>query len=54
MLFNKKEKIAIFSDYDADGIPGAVVLSDFFRKVGYENFVVYIPHRNDEGYGSRW
>jgi single-stranded-DNA-specific exonuclease len=49
--FDKKEKIAIFSDYDADGIPGAVVFSDFFRKIGYENFVVYIPHRNDEGYG---
>lgn len=49
--FEKKEKIGIFSDYDADGIPGAVVLSDFFRKAGYENFIVYIPHRNDEGYG---
>jgi len=49
--FDKKEKIAIFSDYDADGIPGAVVLSDFFKKIGYENFVVYIPHRNDEDMG---
>ncbi len=49
--FEKKQKIAIFSDYDADGIPGAVVLSDFFKKMGYENFLVYIPHRNDEGYG---
>lgn len=46
-----KEKIAIFSDYDADGIPGAVILSDFFKKINYQNFLVYIPHRNDEGYG---
>ncbi len=47
----KKEKIAIFSDYDADGIPGAVVLHDFFKKVGYDNFINYIPLRNEEGFG---
>src|SRR3989338_11198381 len=29
------ERIAIFSDYDADGIPGAVALHDFFKKLGY-------------------
>ncbi len=47
----EKEVIAIYSDYDADGIPGAVVLHDFFKKVGYENFVNYIPLRNEEGFG---
>jgi single-stranded-DNA-specific exonuclease len=47
----QNEKICIFSDYDADGIPGAVVLSDFFKKIGYENVFVYIPHRNKEGFG---
>lgn len=45
------ERIAIFADYDCDGIPGAVVLNDFFKKIKYENFEVYIPHRNSEGYG---
>ena len=45
------EKICVFSDYDADGIPGAVVMTDFFRKIGYENFFSYIPHRNREGFG---
>ncbi len=45
------EKIAIFSDYDADGIPGAVVLHDFFKKIGFNNFVNYIPLRNEEGFG---
>jgi single-stranded-DNA-specific exonuclease len=45
------EKIALYSDFDADGIPGAVVLYDFFAKIGYDNIEVYIPHRNTEGFG---
>ena len=44
------EKICIFADYDADGIPGAVVFSDFFKEIGYENFEVYFPHRNIDGF----
>jgi len=46
-----KEKILIYSDYDCDGIPGAVILSDLFKKIRYENFGIYIPQRNSEGYG---
>ncbi|HEY0964700.1 MAG TPA: single-stranded-DNA-specific exonuclease RecJ [Candidatus Paceibacterota bacterium] len=45
------EPIAIFSDYDCDGIPGAVVLHDYFKAVGYNNFENYIPHRHYEGFG---
>ncbi len=45
------EHIVVFSDYDADGIPGAVVLSDFFTRIKYENVSFYIPHRHDEGFG---
>jgi len=45
------EKIVIYADYDCDGIPGAVILNDLFKKVGYGNFEVYIPQRNSEGYG---
>ncbi len=48
---SKNEMICIYSDYDADGIPGAVILSDFFEKIGHTNFFVYIPHRNREGFG---
>jgi single-stranded-DNA-specific exonuclease len=48
---NENEKIAIYSDYDADGIPGAVVLHDFFKKINYTNFLNYIPLRNEEGFG---
>lgn len=45
------ERIGIFSDYDADGIPGGVALHDFFKKIGYTNFTNYIPLRNEEGFG---
>ncbi len=45
------EKIIIFGDYDADGIPGAAVLSSFFDKLGYKNYEVYIPDRHEEAYG---
>lgn len=44
------EKIIVYGDYDADGIPGSVVLHDFFKKIGYQNFSNYIPHRYREGY----
>ena len=47
----QNEKIIIYSDYDADGIPGAVVLHDFFKKIGFNNFENYIPHRHEEGFG---
>ncbi len=46
-----KEKIAIYSDYDADGIPGAAMFHDFFRRINYENVMTYIPHRHNEGFG---
>lgn len=45
------EKIVIYADYDCDGIPGAVILQDFFKKIDYKNVEVYIPQRNSEGYG---
>ncbi|PIQ36067.1 MAG: single-stranded-DNA-specific exonuclease RecJ [Candidatus Yonathbacteria bacterium CG10_big_fil_rev_8_21_14_0_10_43_136] len=45
------ERIAIYADYDCDGIPGATIFYDFLKKIKYENFEVYIPHRNIEGYG---
>lgn len=45
------EHIVIYSDYDCDGIPGGVLLHDFFHALGYTNFENYIPHRHEEGYG---
>jgi len=45
------ERVTIWSDYDHDGIPGGVILHDFFKKINYQNFNNYIPHRYTEGYG---
>ncbi|MFM2414904.1 MAG: single-stranded-DNA-specific exonuclease, single-stranded-DNA-specific exonuclease [Candidatus Parcubacteria bacterium] len=45
------EKIAVYADFDADGIPGAVVMHDVFRLLGYDNFIAYIPDRDNEGFG---
>lgn len=47
----KNERIGIWSDYDADGIPGGALLHDFFKLIGFINFINYIPDRHSEGYG---
>lgn len=48
---HNNERILVYSDYDADGIPAAVIMHDFFNLVGFSNFEVYIPHRHNEGFG---
>ncbi len=48
----KKETIAIFGDYDADGVTATAQLVRFFRRHGVEP-VVYLPDRLKEGYGMR-
>jgi single-stranded-DNA-specific exonuclease len=48
---SNQERILIYSDYDADGIPAAVIMSDFFKLIGYANVEIYIPHRHNEGFG---
>jgi single-stranded-DNA-specific exonuclease len=47
----ENEHIVVYTDYDCDGIPGGVILHDFFTAIGYSNFENYIPHRHHEGYG---
>ena len=44
------ERIGVWSDYDCDGIPGGVLFHDFLKKAE-ANFVNYIPHRHEEGFG---
>ena len=44
------ERIAVFGDYDVDGITATCLLTDFLRRHG-ANVVSYIPGRLEEGYG---
>lgn len=46
-----EEKIAVYGDYDCDGVPGTALVRDFFEKINYPRVVYYIPHRHTEGYG---
>ena len=44
------EKIAVFGDYDVDGITATCLLTDYLRSRGAK-VVMHIPGRFDEGYG---
>ncbi len=47
---NEKEKIVIYADYDVDGVCGATILGEFFKRLEYP-FDVYLPDRQNEGHG---
>lgn len=47
----KKERVAVYGDYDADGVTSAVILTSLFQKVLGLSGQVYIPDRKTEGYG---
>lgn len=44
------EKIAVYGDYDADGVTSTALMYRFFEMNGCE-VITYIPDRNSEGYG---
>lgn len=46
------EKIAIYGDFDADGISATALLVQGLSHLGYEA-IPYIPHRLTEGYGLK-
>ncbi|MHA6344013.1 single-stranded-DNA-specific exonuclease RecJ [Roseivivax sp. CAU 1761] len=46
----RRERIAIFADYDVDGGASAALLVDWLRQQG-RPATLYIPDRIDEGYG---
>ena len=50
LAIDRGEKIAVFGDYDVDGITATCMLTDFLRHQG-ANVVSYIPSRLEEGYG---
>ncbi len=45
-----KEKIIVYSDYDADGICGSAIMWETLFDLGAQ-VLPYVPHRINEGYG---
>ncbi len=48
--FRQKELIAVYGDYDVDGVTATALLIETFRALGAEA-IPYIPKRLEEGYG---
>jgi len=46
----KKEKIAVYGDFDCDGITSTSILYGFLKSME-ANVIFYNPHRIEEGYG---
>ena len=44
------ERVAVYGDYDVDGITSACLLTEYLRGLGLET-IIYIPDRIEEGYG---
>lgn len=51
VALQRQERIAIYTDFDCDGVSGATVFYDFLEKIGYRDYEIYMPHRDNEGYG---
>lgn len=43
-------RIAVFGDYDCDGVTATVIMYDYLKSIGADCFY-YIPNRESEGYG---
>ncbi len=46
----RSEKIAIFGDYDVDGVTSTALLTEVLQNLGWQ-VESYLPNRFDEGYG---
>ena len=47
---NKGERVAVYGDYDVDGVTGTAILLLTLKDLGID-VTYYIPHRYSEGYG---
>ena len=47
---SRGERLAVFGDYDVDGITATCLLTDYLRRRGGD-VIMHIPGRFDEGYG---
>lgn len=50
MAIKKGKKIAVYGDYDVDGVMSTTILSRTIERCGGE-VTYYVPHRQQEGYG---
>lgn len=46
----QEEKLAVYGDFDADGVCASAILIKALRELGFET-EIYIPDREQEGYG---
>ncbi|MBI3070843.1 MAG: single-stranded-DNA-specific exonuclease RecJ [Deltaproteobacteria bacterium] len=46
----RREKVALYGDYDCDGVTAVALLSRFLKEIGLET-IAFIPRRFVEGYG---
>lgn len=45
------KRIVVHGDYDADGVCAAAIIVTALKKLGAKNIGVFIPHRENDGYG---
>lgn len=50
LAIRHREKIAVYGDYDVDGVTATALLTQVFRAFNAD-MIAYIPNRFDEGYG---
>ena len=50
IAIRRKECVAIYGDFDVDGVTSSVLISKVFESLGIK-YQLHIPHRIDEGYG---
>jgi single-stranded-DNA-specific exonuclease len=51
LAYKNQENIAIYGDYDIDGLTATSLLLDAFKKFGFKCIKTYIPSRFTDGYG---
>jgi single-stranded-DNA-specific exonuclease len=47
----RQERVAIYGDYDIDGLSATTLLLDAFTSFGFDDVIPFIPNRFTEGYG---
>lgn len=47
----KNEQVAIYGDYDADGVTATAVLKETLAELDFAKVICYFPDRQTEGYG---